>query len=100
MKTLEEKRATTRGRVRRYREKQKSVTQSPESVTESEESVTLDVTQYPAILIALVDPIKRVKLEKIYQSLNTFNQAENVYYGCGRGSTPFDVVGDLLDATK
>ena len=65
------------------------------------EGVTdMGVTEYPAILRALVDPIKRVKLEKIYQSLSNFKQAGNVYYGCGKDSVPFDVVGDLLEATK
>lgn len=65
----------------------------------NKKSVTTDnnVTQYPAILLALTDPIKRVKLENIYQSLSDFKQAENVYYGC---RMPFDVVGDLLEVTK
>jgi hypothetical protein len=55
---------------------------------------------YPAILHALVDPGKRAKLEKIYQSLKDFKVADKVYYGCGKGSVPFDVVGDLLEATR
>ena len=57
-------------------------------------------TKYPAVLLVLVDPIKRIKLEKIYLSLKDFKQAENVYYGCGKGSVPFDVVGDWLEATS
>ena len=65
----------------------------------SQEDVTLNTEQYPAIVHALADPVKRVKLEKIYLSLKNFGQAENVYYGCGKGSVPFDVVGDLLEAT-
>lgn len=100
------KKEQTRLRVQRYRNKQKSVTESPEnvtqspdSVTESVDNVTLDVTQYPAIIHALVNPDKRKKLEKIYQSLKDFKQAENVYYGCSKDSVPFDVVGDLLEAT-
>lgn len=95
----------TRLRVQRYRERQKSVTnsgenvtQSPESVTESEESVTQDVTQYPAIIYALTDPIKRKKLEAITQSLKTFKVADKVFYGIS--GIPFDVVGDLLEATS
>lgn len=55
-------------------------------------------TEYPAILKALVDPEKRKKLEKIYQSLSNFKQTENVYYGC-RDPIPLDVVGDLLEVT-
>ncbi len=80
-------------------DKRKNVTQSPESVTESPDDVTLDVTQYPAILKALVDPLKREKLEKVYQSLNNFKVADKVYYGC-RDPVPFDVVGELLEATR
>ena len=90
------KKEQTRLRVQRYRNKKKSVT----DVTQGAENVTPDVTQYPAILRALVDPEKRAKLEKIYQSLKNFNQAENVYYGCGRGSVSFDIVGELLEATQ
>ncbi len=101
----EAQREQTRKRVERYRDRQKSVTealpnvtQSPNSVTESVDSVTQDVTHYPAIIYALTDPIKRKKLEAIAQSLKEFKQAENVYYGC-RDPVPFDVVGDLLEAT-
>lgn len=98
-----DKKEQTKLRVQRYRERQRSVTndvtQSPNSVTESVDSVTLDVTQYPAILHALTDPEKRRKLEKIYQSLNSFKVADKVYYGCSKDSVPFDVVGELLEAT-
>ncbi|KKL64212.1 hypothetical protein LCGC14_2167340 [marine sediment metagenome] len=44
------------------------------------------ITQYPAIIHALADPIKRKKLERIYQSLKDFEQEKNVYYGCGKDS--------------
>lgn len=57
-------------------------------------------SQYPAIIHALVNPDKRKKLEKIYQSLNSFKVADKVYYGCSKDSVPFDVVGELLEATK
>ncbi len=73
-------REQTRKRVERYRNKQK------------------DVTQYPAIVYALTDPEKRKKLEKIYHSLNEFKVADKVYYGIS--GIPFDVVGDLLEATE
>jgi len=57
--------------------------------------------EYPAIIYALTDPVKRKKLEKITQSLKIHKQAENVYYGyLGLGGVPFDVVGDLLEATS
>jgi len=90
-KDKEKQKEATAERVRRYRNKQKGVTS---------EGVTQQGVTYPAILRALVDPIKRQKLEKIYQSLKEFKQAENVYYGCGKDSVPFDVVGDLLEVTK
>ena len=79
----------------RQRKHRQGVTQ--EGVTE--QGVTLDVTQYPAILLALTDPIKRRKLEKVYQSLKDFKQEKNVFYGYP-AMMPFDVVGDLLEATN
>ena len=100
-----DKKEQTRLRVQRFRERKsvtqtvENVTQSPESVTRSAESVTLDVTQYPAILYALTDPDKRKKLEAIVQSLNAHKVADKVYYGC-IDPIPFDMVGDLLEATK
>jgi len=58
-------------------------------------------SQYPAILHALTDPEKRKKLEKICQSLKIHKQDMNVYYGYpNMGGVPFDVVGDLLEATR
>ena len=56
-------------------------------------------SQYPVILEALVNPEKRKKLEKIHQSLKEFNQLENVYYGYPDRGIPFDMVGELLEAT-
>ena len=81
---------TAKERMQRYRNKKRneSVTVSPDSVTESVHSVT----QYPAILYALTDPIKRRKLEKIYQSLKDFKQEKNVFFGYP-SLIPFDVVG-------
>ena len=57
-------------------------------------------SQYPAILLALTDPIKRRKLEKITESLKNHNQLKNVYYGYPDKGIPFDLVGDLLEATR
>jgi len=70
-----------------------------DNVTQSPDSVTLDVTQYPAILKSLVDPDKRAKLEKIYQSLRDFKQEKSVFYGYP-GMIPFDEVGGLLETTR
>ena len=50
------------------------------------------------ILDALVDPIKRDKLERICQSLKNFNQLSEVRYGV-QGPT-FDIVSEMLDATS
>lgn len=58
------------------------------------------VTQYPSIMYALADPIKRRKLEKICQSLSDHNVLDKVYYGYpGLGGIRFDGVRDLLYAT-
>lgn len=51
----------------------------------------------PTIPFALV--YDRARLEKVYQSLKDFKQETDVYYGCGKDSVPFDVVGELLEAT-
>ena len=56
--------------------------------------------EYPAILQALTDPIKRRKLEKIYQLLRDFKQEKNVYYGYPDNGIPFDLVGELLEVTR
>ncbi len=84
----------------REKRKQKSVTDVTQSVTQDPENVTQDVTQCPAIIHALTDPLKRRKLERITESLRNFNQLANVYYGCGKDSVPFDRVGELLEATQ
>lgn len=91
---------TEQARLRMQKMRNKGVTVDPEGVTLIPANVTVDVTQYPAILLALTDPDKRKKLEKIYHSLNEFKVADKVYYGCGKDSVPFDVVGDLLEATR
>jgi len=54
--------------------------------------------EYPAIIHALTDPVKRKKLEKVTQSLKAHNVLKEVMYGVS-GPT-FDVVGDLLEATS
>lgn len=52
----------------------------------------------PALPYALV--YDRERLEKVTESLKEFKQDENVYYGCGRDSTPFDLIGEYLEVTK
>ena len=55
------------------------------------------VTEYPAVIEALVDPVKRAKLEKIYHSLASHNEETQVRYGLW-GPT-FDIIGELLEVT-
>ena len=55
------------------------------------------VTEYPAVIEALVDPVKRAKLEKIYHSLASHNVEAQVRYGLW-GPT-FDIIGELLEVT-
>ena len=57
------------------------------------------VTQYHSIIDVLIDPVKRDKLERIYQELKAHHVAELVSYGL-RKPIPFDVVGELLEATR
>jgi len=63
-----------------------------EDVTVSPESVT----QYPAILYALADPEKRIKLEKICQSLKDHHVLKEVRYGVAGPS--MDTVAEFLTA--
>ena len=58
------------------------------------------VTGYPAIIHALADPEKRRKLEKVYQSLRDFKQEKNVYYGSPYNGLSFDIIGEMLEATR
>ena len=93
---------TAKERMQRYRERKRNatVTESPDNVTVSVTEDSKSVTQYPAILHALTDPIKRKKLEAIYQSLKAHNKVDKVFYGFpGLGGVPFNVIGDYLEAT-
>ena len=54
-------------------------------------------SQYPALLLAMADPEKRAKLRRICESLKNHNQLENVYYGYGESSVPFDIVSEYLE---
>lgn len=137
-KSLEQQKEANRIANRRYRDKQKGITEqgiTPEGITEEmfegkPRYITLSdgqvfdrtyrpepnkylpgmaacnranksiIRQEPGILNALVDPIKRKKLEKITQSLKAHKVDSLVYYGFPKlGGVPFDVVGDLLEAT-
>ncbi len=58
------------------------------------------LTEYHPILYALVDPVKRKKLQDICGALSHRNLQSNLFYGCGIRSLPFDVVEQLLEATS
>lgn len=98
-----DKKQQTKKRVRRYRERQKSVTNVVENVTqsptESVSSVTQDVT-LPPIMYALADPVKKKKLQDICKALEHRNLQSRLYFGCGDFSISFDIIEDLLEATK
>ena len=64
------------------------------------EGITTQGITYPPILYALIDPIKRAKLEAIHQSLKEHRKVDKVFYGYpGLGGVPFDIVGDYLEVT-
>ncbi|KKN33643.1 hypothetical protein LCGC14_0801820 [marine sediment metagenome] len=63
-------------------------------------STTEGLTKYHPIMYAIVDLVKRKKLEAICMSLKNHNVLEKVYYGVGVHSLSMDVVGDLLEATS
>ena len=89
-----------------YKDKEKQKAAVKRAVDKHRKGITSEgiteqgITQYPAILLALTDPIKRRKLEKITESLKAHNQLKNVYYGYPDKGIPFDLVGDLLEATN
>jgi len=86
---------TAKDRMKRYRNKRRN-----ETVTGTPENVTVDVTQYPAIIYALTDPIKRDKLDKVYWSLRAVHQEKNVYYGLPYNGISFDIIGEMLEVTR
>lgn len=88
---------TVTERMRRYREKKRNITVTKETVTGE------SVTQYRPIIIALSDPVKRVKLRAICESLSgrgtgKTNRLNEVYYGIGVDPTSFAEIDELLTA--
>ena len=57
------------------------------------------ITEYHPILNALIDPVKRQKLQAICDSLGKRNLLSKVYYGT-RQPVDFDMVNELLEATQ
>ena len=87
---------TAKARMQRYRNKNRNIT--VDSVTKDDKALRPDVTQYPAIVHALVDPIKREKLIRVCCSLKSAGQLENVKYGVLGISMGY--VSDLIEATE
>ena len=81
-------------RLAKQRQRTKGMTQ--EGMTG--QGMTEGNTVYPAIIIALADPVKRKKLEAITQSLKSHNVLEGVRYGIG-GPT-FATVEKYLSVLK
>ena len=90
------KKEQSKERMRRMRERNKSVTDVTDSVTNPLESVTEGVTQYPAIIHALADIEKRAKLRAICLSLGERHLLPEVRYGV-KGPT-MDIVSEYLTA--
>ena len=63
----------------------------------TEAPIEVPKTQYPAIALALVDPVKRGKLVKVFTELKGGGLSKEVRYGVS-GPT-FDIVGELLEVT-
>ena len=78
-----------RERMRRYRAKGVTGGVTNQGVTEQ------GVTQYPALLYALVDPIKKAKLRRICESLKNHGVLKDVSYGIG--GPGFDIVSEYLE---
>lgn len=97
-KDKEKQKEATKDRVRRYRDKQKGVTKEGVTGLGVTSNVRPTTDNYPAVLYALTDPIKRKKLEKIYHSLKEHNALGKVRYGI-EGHT-FDIIGELLEVTS
>jgi len=73
-KNTEKQREANRLANKRYRAK--GIT--PEGITE--QGITQKV-RYPALVLALADPVKRGKIQRITDSLKRHNQLDNVRYG-------------------
>lgn len=59
---------------------------------------TEGITKYPAIVYALIDPIKRDKMQKICDSLESRGLLDAVHYGT-RDFIPMSKVKELLGVT-
>lgn len=81
-----------------YKDHAKQRIANMEAKRRQRQGMTLGMTEHPAILEALVDPVKRLKLEKICKSLKNRGLLREVRYGV-YGPT-FDVVGELLEVTS
>ena len=93
----EQKRAATRARVKRYRDKQKSVTQPTECNAQTIKDVTPDVTPYNPLMTHLVDPIKRRKLQAICDAFDGSPYSKKITFGYHGAN--LDEVSQMLNLT-
>ena len=96
-KDKEKQKAAARERVRRYRDKQKSVTQPTECNAQTTKDVTPNVTPYNDLMTHLVDPIKRRKLQAIFDAFTNSPHGKKVTFGYHGAN--LDEVRQMLDLT-
>ena len=96
-KDKEAQKAATRARVKRYRDKQKSVTQPTECNAQTIKDVTPDVTPYNPLMTHLVDPIKRRKLQAIVDAFSGSPCSKKVTFGYHGAN--LDEVSQMLNLT-
>ena len=80
-------------RLRKQRQRAKSVTSCVTLTGVTDNSVTHPVMRF------LVPGEDRKRMERIVESLKNHHQLDNVYLGCGKTSLPMGMVGGMLEAT-
>lgn len=96
-KDKEVKRKASREAMKRKRALQ-GTTLGTTSEGTTEKKSEIDVKEYPAILEALVDPIRRPKLKRIRDGLKAKGLMDKVFYGVG--GLNFEDIDKLLVSTE
>ena len=96
-KDKEAQKVAARERVRRYRDKQKSVTQPTECNAQTTKDVTPNVTPYNPLMTHLTDPIKRRKLQAICDAFANSPYGKKITFGYHGAN--LDEVRQMLDLT-
>jgi len=79
------------------KEKQRQAEKEASKRYRAKKGMTEGMTEYPAILRALVNPKKRAMLEYISEDLRRKGLAGKVWYGVN--GPDFEMVGELLEVT-